>query len=109
MVVKTIHTVEVVSQEDRYSLKEICARSSIDEAYVAELVDIGIIEPAADSSHDEWRFDQQALIRLNRALRLHRDLAVDWHGLAMSLDLIDEVESLRKEVLRLQSQLDALM
>ena len=47
--------------------------------------------------------------RLRTALRLQRDLAIDLPGLAMSLDLLDEVRQLRQEVDRLTRQLGGML
>ena len=32
-----------------------------------------------------------------KALRLHRDLEIDWSGIAFALSLIDEIEQLREQ------------
>ena len=45
------------------------------------------------------------LARLKCALRLHRDLEINLPGLAVSLDLLDEVQRLRQQVDLLDGQL----
>ena len=45
----------------------------------------------------EWRFPGSAVTRAQKALRLARDLRVNWPGAALALDLLDEIERLRLE------------
>jgi chaperone modulatory protein CbpM len=71
-------------------------------------VNYGIIEPVETRASLEtryWLFDLAALIRLRKALRLQRDLRLNLPGLAMSLDLLDEVETMRREINQLRQQL----
>jgi chaperone modulatory protein CbpM len=53
----------------------------------------------------QWQFDLQTLARLRKAQRLQRDLKINLPGLAMSLELLDEVQEMRREVDRLNQQL----
>jgi chaperone modulatory protein CbpM len=41
-----------------------------------------------------------------KAQRLHADLDIDWSGIALALHLIEEVERLREDNMRLKRQLD---
>jgi chaperone modulatory protein CbpM len=45
------------------------------------------------------------LILTKKAVRLHRDLDVDWVGVALAIILLDEVEQLREKNRRLQRRL----
>ncbi|GAB3479877.1 chaperone modulator CbpM [Azotobacter salinestris] len=75
-------------------------------ASLIEIVEYGIVDPDGGSPRD-WRFDAVALGRLRQALRLQRELELDWQAVAVTLDLLDEVarlkaenESLRRRLLR---------
>lgn len=68
-----------------------------------ELVSYGILEPIDENLPP--RFETGALIRLRSARRLQQDLQVNLPGIAMSLELLDEVKQLREEVIRLRGQL----
>ena len=46
----------------------------------------------------EWHFSGAALRRVRRALRLERDLELNLAGVALALDLMDELEQLRNEL-----------
>jgi chaperone modulatory protein CbpM len=45
----------------------------------------------------EWRFSGAALRRARIALRLERDLGVNLPGVALALDLLEELQRLRRE------------
>jgi len=106
------HTLTVVvSDEDgsTFTLREICERGDCHAEFVIKLVDYGIISPRDEVAEArQWQFDVAALSRLRKALRLQRDLKINLPGLAMSLELLDEVEQMRRELARLNQQLRQL-
>lgn len=106
-----ILTVEVFDQDgSTFTLREICERGECHAEFVIKLVDYGIIAPLEDTPEAlQWQFNVAALSRLRKALRLQRDLKMNLPGLAMSLELLDEVEEMRREVARLNHQIRQLM
>jgi len=96
---------ELLDPTTTYSLREICERYSANAEYVMEMVQFGIVEPEAGLTPQEWRFNCTALLRVGKAMRLQTDLSLNLPGIAMSLELLDEVESLRREVTELRQQL----
>jgi len=103
--------VEVVDSEgDTFTLREICERGDCHAEFVIKLVNYGIITPVEDAPEaGQWQFDVAALSRLRKAMRLQRDLKINLPGLAMSLDLLDEVQEMRREVARLNHRIRQLM
>lgn len=105
-----ILTVEVLDADgSTFTLHEICERGECHAEFVIKLVSYGIIspvEPETETRH--WLFDVASLARLHKARRLQRDLKMNLPGLAMSLDLLDEVHSMRREVERLNRRLEQL-
>jgi chaperone modulatory protein CbpM len=61
----------------------------------------GIIE-AHGSRQAEWRFSHVSIIRLRRAKRLERDLGLNAAGIALALDLMAEIETLKSRLIRLE-------
>ncbi|WP_017937084.1 chaperone modulator CbpM [Zestomonas thermotolerans] len=88
-----------------FDVEEVCQLTGLERAYLVEIVAHGIVEPRGERP-ENWRFDQQALHLLRRAARLQRELALDWAGVAVALDLLGEVEQLRRENLRLRRLLE---
>ena len=86
------------------SLEELCQVTDLSTATVIEIVEQGIVEPAGGSP-ERWTFTTQMIVVTKKAQRLHRDLGIDWSGIALALCLIDELEQLRQKNQRLQRQL----
>ena len=93
--------------ETMFSLSEICERCGLHAELITEMVEYGIIAPI-EPAQPRWQFSATALLRLHRAQRLQRDLELNLPGLALSLDLLDEIEALRSEIAALQHRLRQL-
>ena len=76
-----------------------CARLPLDA--LVEIVEIGIVEPKG-SSPQEWLFDSQMVVVIQKAHRMQRDLETDWNGVALALGLLEELRSVRAENDRLR-------
>jgi chaperone modulatory protein CbpM len=99
---------ELVEETTTFTLRELCERGDIHAEYVIKLVSYGVIEPVEEAAAREWRFDVESLARLRKAQRLQRDLKLNVPGLAVSLELLDDVSQLRREVERLRQQVRQL-
>jgi chaperone modulatory protein CbpM len=89
-----------------FTLREVCERGECHAEFVIKLVNHGILSPVEEHRFPlHWQFDVIALTRLQRALRLQQDLKLNLPGLAVSLDLLDEVRQMRKEVNRLHQRI----
>ena len=75
-------------------LSRMCA---VDERHIMELVDEGVLS-VIEIGASEWRFSGAALRRTRLALRLERDLELNLAGVALALDLMEELERLRREL-----------
>lgn len=106
----SILTVEVMDSDGSiFTLHEVCLRGECHAEFVIKLVSYGIIAPVEPATEvRQWMFDVAALARLHKALRLQRDLKMNLPGLAMSLELLDEVQDMRKEMERVKRQLRQL-
>ena len=78
-----------------FSLAELCAACGVPEDFVVEIVAEGIVEPTG-VERAEWRFSGIALTRVQRVLRLQREFDVNLPGAALALELLEEVERLRR-------------
>jgi chaperone modulatory protein CbpM len=77
------------------SLAELCSTCRVSEDIIVEIVAEGIVEPSG-AEPAEWQFSGLALARIRRALRLQHDFGVNMPGVALALDLLDELERLRR-------------
>jgi len=62
-----------------------------------EFVEEGVLT-VVEINATEWYFTGAALRRARLALRLQRDLELNLAGVALALDLIDELQRLRREL-----------
>ncbi|HEY0286613.1 MAG TPA: chaperone modulator CbpM [Pseudomonas sp.] len=85
-------------------MKEFCQVVDIPPDYVIEIVEHGILEPQGQNP-EEWLFDIYSLSVAKRAAKLHHDLAMEWDGVALALDLLDELERVRAENRMLKQRL----
>ncbi|WP_374089279.1 chaperone modulator CbpM [Methylomicrobium lacus] len=85
----------VLDETIQFSLLELCEYAKTSQEQVIEMVEEGILEPDGASVHS-WRFDTKALKRLQIAMRLQQDLGVNLPGIALVLDLLEEMDALRQ-------------
>lgn len=87
----------VVEEELHLTLFELCQASSVPEPEIRAWVGEGVLEPMGGAP-EEWRFAGASLRRALIALRLSRDLEVNLAGIALALDLLDEITALRSRL-----------
>ena len=79
------------------SLTEISDACSTRTEWVVELVKEGILEPSGkERSH--WQFSGNSLSRAHAAWRLQNDLEINLAGVALVLNLLEEIEALRSRI-----------
>ncbi|HYE34341.1 chaperone modulator CbpM [Methylocaldum sp.] len=87
----------VLDETVNLSLADVCEACRINAESIFEMVNEGIIDPEG-SEPMNWRFNTIALKRLQTALHLQRDLGVNLAGAALALDLLEELEALRRRL-----------
>lgn len=90
----------IVEDNLQFTLIELSRACQTDSERLIELVEEGALVPAG-SDASTWRFDGSALRRANAALRLARDLHLNAAGVALVLDLLDQVDELNARLRRL--------
>lgn len=91
----------IVEDEIALTTIELCRAGNASEAHIELWVGEGVLQPSG-ASPEEWRFSGQALRRVRVATRLSRDLDVNPPGVALVLDLLDEIEQLEARLRRLR-------
>ena len=89
-------------------MEQFCEVTDLSVANVIEIVEHGILEPQGLAPKD-WRFNDVELLLAKRAAKLQRDLDLEWEGVALALDLLDEVRQLRAENQMLKQRLGRLV
>jgi chaperone modulatory protein CbpM len=89
----------VVEEEIELSLAELCHACGIPEEQVVSWIFEGMLD-AAGERPQEWKFTGSSLKRARVAWRLTRDLEINTAGVALALDLLDEIAALRARLMR---------
>lgn len=90
----------IIEEEIHLSLRELCDACAVHAEFITELVDEGVIEPSGfDKSH--WCFSGVSLQRIRSAKRLQQDLGINLAGVALALDLLDEMQLLHTQLRKL--------
>jgi chaperone modulatory protein CbpM len=86
---------ELLDESVELSLLEVCRICATGEDTIVELVREGIVEPAR-SVESRWVFSGASVVRIQIALRLQRDLQLNLPGAALVIELLEEIDRLRR-------------
>jgi chaperone modulatory protein CbpM len=78
------------------SLKDLSRMCSVDERHIVEFVEEGVLKVIEVRSG--WHFSGDALRRARLAVRLQRDLELNLAGVALAVELIEEIAQLRRQL-----------
>ncbi len=95
---------ELLDEQRALGLGELLRVCGVSAEQVRAMVAEGMLHPRG-AAPEQWVFRGVEVIRVRRALRLQRDLALNLPGAALALDLIDEIHQLRCRVHWLEQQL----
>ena len=90
---------QVVEEEMEMTLIELCHACDAPQEQITVWVLEGVLEPRGQQPQ-EWRFGGAALQRARLALRLTRDLEINPAGVALALDLLEEIAALETQLKR---------
>jgi chaperone modulatory protein CbpM len=88
---------EIFEEYAVLSVEELSRLCAVDKTYIVALVEEGVLS-VIEIDASEWRFAGAALRRARIALRLQRDLEINLPGVALALELMEEIEQLRREL-----------
>lgn len=89
--------VETVAPEG-CNLEELCRWCKADAEWVSDIVAHGVVEPSG-AERSQWRFTSMSVARVSKAKRLQHDLELNVSGVAVVLELLDEIDRLRSRQL----------
>jgi chaperone modulatory protein CbpM len=94
----TSHLMEDITE---LTLDDLCRACAAQIDIIIELVSEGVIDIADAPSNqppEHWRFTGLHLQRAKVAMRLHRDLGVNFAGAALALELMDELQTVKAKL-----------
>ena len=94
------HSGTIVANEAELTIDDLCNACGLPKDKIVTYVGEGIIEPAGDTIV-EWRFSRTTIIELHRAQRLEQDLGLNEAGIALALELLSQIDTLKRRLERL--------
>jgi len=85
----------VLEEETCLSLYELCRLCDVSADYIIEMIEEGVVTPGGRTQR-EWIFCGADVRRVQIANRLQRDLRINLPGVALALELLEELEMLRR-------------
>ena len=87
----------IVENEVHMTMVELAEATRTPEDLIMAWVSEGVLSPAGATPQD-WRFSGNSLRRAKTAARLMRDLELNSPGVALALNLLDELDRLRNQL-----------
>ncbi len=81
-------------------LDEFCELCNVNTELVLKMINEGVISPV-ETGRKQWRFSYIEIYRVQVAIRLQRDLRINLPGVALALDLLEELSELRRQKRRI--------
>jgi len=100
---QTVLTGVVVEQQTTLTIDEMSRICKVRRHRIVTLVNEGILDPAGPKPA-QWHFPASSLQRAKRALRIKQGLEINMAGVAVVLDLLDEIDKLQAELARTQAR-----
>jgi chaperone modulatory protein CbpM len=93
---------DILDEGIEVSVSDLCRMFAVEERHIVELVEEGVLGAQGavnviELDRTEWRFQGAEVRRARIALRLERDLGINVPGVALVLELLEELEQLRRE------------
>ncbi len=92
-------TATLLDDDAPMTLAELARACRAAEEQVHVWVIEGVLQPSGNAPH-EWRFAGAALKRARLAVTLTRELEINAPGVALALDLMDDIDALRAQLRR---------
>lgn len=97
------HEVYDPSGKSFYSIEEASQIVNVTRRTIAIYYKHGLISPYIDPENEIWWFDEEAILRLKRIEQLRSVYNLNLQTLKLIVQLMNEVERLRKELRKLQA------
>lgn len=82
---------------EKLSLDDLCTAINTRKEIVIALVEYELLQPEGETI-EEWSFSLTAVKRARLACSFYYELEINWQGVALALDLLDQIEQLEAEL-----------
>ena len=99
---------ELITEGPDLTLEELCSACSVSSEEIVTYISEGVIQPQ-QAGGEQWIFSQRSIIEVRRAKRLEGDLGLNAAGVALALELMAEIETLKQRLARYDRDQDNRM
>ena len=92
------------SRDTVYDLETLARLAGVHPLLVSQYVRHGLLDPVEDRGEGGWWFDDGSLLHLRKIQRLRDQLGVNINGVAVVLELLRQIDDLRRETDRLHDE-----
>ncbi len=86
-----------IEESPELTFEELCTACRVSAELIHAMIEEGALEPTGFTP-EEWRFNAMQLRRTRVAAHLQQDLEINPPGIALALDLMEEMEELRTRI-----------
>ncbi len=94
----------LIEETTTFSFIEVCHKYHIPRELLSEMIEEGLFSVKSTDT-EKVALDPGALRRIETAFRLHRDLDINLPGVALALDLLEQLDKLHIELEILRKQI----
>lgn len=93
------HTIIGIYLEETptFTFNEVCQKYHIPDSLLLEMVEYGLFSNLT-TQREELKLTPKDLTKIESAFRLHKDLGINLSGVALALELLDQIEQLNNEL-----------
>lgn len=91
----------LLNEHTELSMSDLCCACNRSAEWIIELVEVGALEPI-NYRQTQWMFSANSLQKVQTAMRLQRDLEINLAGVALALELLEEIDSLKSQLGRFE-------
>ena len=88
------------------TLTQVVRITGLQADLIEKFVYLGLIDPIGnDPQTEEWIFNKEVLPLIQKIMRLHHDLEINFAGIGLVLELLSKIEELEARIKELESLL----
>ncbi len=85
-------------------LSDVALRCMVHPGLVHRFVRLGLVDPVDISvSPEQWLFEQDAVMMINKIIRLRNELGINYSGIGVILDLLERIDFLETRIRDLEN------
>lgn len=92
-----------MKKEQHIGINQLCSHYELEMSFFIELRDMGLIE--INSIEQSYFIHQNELTKVEKMVRMHRDLGLNLEGIDTVLNLLDKIDSLQQELIDAKNRL----